>query len=216
MDLKVTDVAAVLQVSKKTIYRWITDNKIPYYRINHQYRFKTDEINEWAIHNNSIPQNVGTDIISDQITSLHECIKKGGIYYHVSGNNIYEAISNSINLINIPPNIERSYLSGLILKREKEKCTAIKEGIAFPHPGIPIIQHPVFESISICFLHEHIRCDVNTDFKIHTLFIILAASQVRHMHLLAKLNNLSLNNEFITLLKKQPLREELLEYFSLL
>ena len=51
MDLKLKEVAELLKVSEKTIYRWVKDGKIPCYRINHQYRFRTDEINQWAVSN---------------------------------------------------------------------------------------------------------------------------------------------------------------------
>ena len=213
MDLKLTDLANVLQVSKKTIYRWIKDSKIPFYRINHQYRFKTDEINEWAIQNKSILPNMDENIIADETTDIYKCVKKGGIYYNITGDNIYDAISDSLAVVNIPPNIERDNLCSLILKREREKTTAVKEGIVFLHSGTPVIKYPIFESISICFMHKPVQYDNCTDLEVHTLFIILAASRARHLRLLAKLAVISSNNSFIDLLKRQPLRKELLDYF---
>ncbi len=39
MDLKQKDVAELLNVSESTIKRWVADGKIPYYRLNNQYRF---------------------------------------------------------------------------------------------------------------------------------------------------------------------------------
>ena len=49
MELKIKDIVDLLQVSEKTVYRWIKDKKIPCYRINHQYRFNRAEINEWIL-----------------------------------------------------------------------------------------------------------------------------------------------------------------------
>ena len=49
MDLKIKDIVDLLQVSEKTVYRWIKEKKIPCYRINHQYRFNRSEINEWIL-----------------------------------------------------------------------------------------------------------------------------------------------------------------------
>ncbi len=51
MDLKIKDISELLQVSEKTVYRWIMGSKIPAYRINHQYRFDKTEINEWILKN---------------------------------------------------------------------------------------------------------------------------------------------------------------------
>ena len=38
MQLTVRDVARLLNVSEKTVYRWIKAREIPAYRINEQYR----------------------------------------------------------------------------------------------------------------------------------------------------------------------------------
>src|SRR5579871_5676913 len=49
MDLKIKDVAELLNVSETTIRRWLSDGKIPAYRINHQYRFSRFEIENWMM-----------------------------------------------------------------------------------------------------------------------------------------------------------------------
>ena len=49
MDLKIKDVAELLNVSKTTIRRWLSDGKIPAYRLNHQYRFNRGEIESWLL-----------------------------------------------------------------------------------------------------------------------------------------------------------------------
>jgi PTS system nitrogen regulatory IIA component len=49
MELKIKDIINLLQISEKTVYRWIKEKKIPCYRINHQYRFSRSEINEWIL-----------------------------------------------------------------------------------------------------------------------------------------------------------------------
>ena len=49
MDLKIKDVAELLNVSETTIRRWLQENKIPAYKLNHQYRFSTAEIEDWVL-----------------------------------------------------------------------------------------------------------------------------------------------------------------------
>src|SRR5277367_732868 len=49
MDLKIKDVAELLSVSETTVRRWLTDGKIPAYRLNHQYRFSRIEIENWMM-----------------------------------------------------------------------------------------------------------------------------------------------------------------------
>ena len=48
MQLTVRDVATLLKVSERTIYRWIKEGTIPAYRISEQYRFHRAELLEWA------------------------------------------------------------------------------------------------------------------------------------------------------------------------
>jgi excisionase family DNA binding protein len=50
MDLKIKDVADLLNVSESTIRRWIAEGKIPAYLINHQYRFSRTEIENWVMN----------------------------------------------------------------------------------------------------------------------------------------------------------------------
>ena len=49
MDLKLKDVAELLNVSEPTIRRWISDGKIPYYRLDNQLRFSRNEIESWLL-----------------------------------------------------------------------------------------------------------------------------------------------------------------------
>ena len=46
--IDVRDSARLLNVSEKTIYRWVKQGKLPAYRINEQYRFNRAELLEWA------------------------------------------------------------------------------------------------------------------------------------------------------------------------
>ena len=48
MNLSVKDAARLLNVSDKTIYRWIKQELIPAYRVSGQHRFNQSELLEWA------------------------------------------------------------------------------------------------------------------------------------------------------------------------
>src|ERR1700733_3063854 len=48
MKLTVRDAAQLLDVTDRTIYRWIKQGVIPAYQINDQYRFNRAELLEWA------------------------------------------------------------------------------------------------------------------------------------------------------------------------
>lgn len=46
--LSVEEIAEHLGVSKESIYRWLERGKIPVHRVGKQWRFQTDEVNEWV------------------------------------------------------------------------------------------------------------------------------------------------------------------------
>ena len=47
--LTVEQIAAHLQVSKESIYRWLEKGKIPAYRVGKQWRFLKTEVDEWVL-----------------------------------------------------------------------------------------------------------------------------------------------------------------------
>jgi excisionase family DNA binding protein len=44
---KVREVAAVLQISKQTVYRYVANGEIPFHKLNRSVRFKPSEIERW-------------------------------------------------------------------------------------------------------------------------------------------------------------------------
>ena len=46
MQLSVREVAQYLNVSEKTVYRWISEGKVPHHRVDGQYRFNRSDLLE--------------------------------------------------------------------------------------------------------------------------------------------------------------------------
>ncbi|MFA6502546.1 MAG: helix-turn-helix domain-containing protein, partial [Parachlamydiales bacterium] len=122
MDLKIKDVAELLNVSETTIRRWLADGKIPAYRLNHQFRFSRTEIENWVLSCKMQKDNDGfnpfieektnlIDIKSEKATSilskkigtqaysLYRAIYKGSVINNVSGSTKEEVIRSSVNII---------------------------------------------------------------------------------------------------------------------
>lgn len=220
MELKLKEVAEILQVSEKTIYRWVKAGKIPCYRINHQYRFHRDEIDKWAQLNqkkkisSTTSNNSNTTIETAINPNLLEKLKNGGIYYRIASPNIESAIANSVDIIKKPQSLENLTLIDILLQREAMAPTAIGNGIAFPHPREQVIPSISEESISICFLETPIKNYALDSEPIHTLIIILSATPETHLKTLAHLSFLCRDDKFISLLKKCATREEIYSYIE--
>ena len=221
MNMKLKDVAELLQVSEKTVYRWVKDGKIPCCRINHQYRFVYDDIMNW-IHDsysgttkNSAVKSSGAKAVAEPVqpVSLLHSVKSGGIYYFVEGKEFSEVLANAVQLINIPDYISREQVLAHLLKREEMASTAFGGGVAFPHPRNPMLNSPADENISICFLKEPVKIERALDkTPIHTMFIILSAAQDRHLQVMSQLAFVCRDENFVNLLKSNGSRSEIYDY----
>jgi len=213
MELKIKDIVDLLQVSEKTVYRWIKDKKIPCYRINHQYRFNRAEINEWIL---STKIELSSSLINlsnpERRDSLAQLLEKGGIVSNVAGENVREALQNALQRINTPQNVSKEEILSSLLSREEMMPTAIGKGIAIPHPRNPIITDLKNASVSICCLEKPIDFGSLDNEPVHTLFILLTATPKMHLEVLAKISYLCQEESFLHLLKEQPQKEIILEY----
>ncbi|MFH1885468.1 MAG: helix-turn-helix domain-containing protein, partial [Pseudomonadota bacterium] len=79
MKLVDRDVAKLLGVSEKTVYRWIAQRKLPAHRINDQYRFNRTELLEWATANR---EPISVDILNEDdpgvLPVLGNALREGG------------------------------------------------------------------------------------------------------------------------------------------
>lgn len=48
--LSVQEIAQYLGISKETIYRWLDSKKIPAHKIGKQWKFKTNEVDQWVLN----------------------------------------------------------------------------------------------------------------------------------------------------------------------
>ncbi|MBN2804152.1 MAG: PTS sugar transporter subunit IIA [Deltaproteobacteria bacterium] len=191
MMLGVKDVARLLCVSEKTIYRWISKNDIPVYKLNEIYRFNKLELMEWAT---SKKLNVSYEIFdynnNEPVNriSISDLVSAGGIYYHVSGKTKENVLRSIVNLMNIPDDIDRDYLFNSLMARENLGSTAIGEGVAIPHVRNPIVLHINRPVVSICFLDEPMDFNALDGKPVDTVFTILSNSIKVHLSILSKIS----------------------------
>ena len=135
MDLKLKDVIELLNVSETTIKRWISDGKMPYYRLNNQYRFSRDEIENWVLSckqggdfspfeaEESPKERLGT-----QQFGLYRAIHKGGVYTDIAGDTKEEVIRNAMQHIAKDLHLDAEVITELLLDRENLMPTALSNG----------------------------------------------------------------------------------------
>lgn len=235
MDLKIKDVSDLLNVSETTIRRWLADGKIPAYRINHQYRFNRQEIENWVMsrklgnspggnspfsdhgktlsetaekHSHRLPPSGG-----NKQFSLYRAIHKGGVLHDVPGDTKEEIIRAAMNQIAIDLDLDADVISDLLLDREALQSTALNNGIAIPHTRDFLLDAHL-DMVPVVFTEKPIAYGALDGKPVNTLFFLFASDDKRHLHLLAKIAHLSSQPETLTFLSKKPKKEALLEYIK--
>lgn len=213
MKLTVRDAARLLNVSEKSIYRWIKQQIIPVYRINEQLRFNRAELLEWAT---SRRIQVAPDIFLEAETpqtplpSLTEAIQAGGVAYRLGGKDKPTVLRALIDVIKLPEEVDREFLFQVLLARESLGSTGIGDGIAIPHVRNPIVLHVTKPLIALCFLDHPIPFGSIDGQPVTTLFALISPTVRAHLHMLSRLNFVLQNSDFRAALKQQASRDELM------
>jgi len=213
MQLSTRDVAALLNVSEKTIYRWVDQGAIPAYRISNQYRFNRAEILEWAVGQKI---RVSPSIFDEPETrgqpmpSLSEALEAGGIYYRLEGADKDTALRSIVNMMRLPADLDRGFLFEVLRAREALGSTAIGEGIAIPHVRNPVVLQVAEPSISLCFFDHPVHFGALDGLPVQAFFCIISPSIRTHLHLLSRLAYALGNLAFKDAVKRQAGRQEIL------
>jgi nitrogen PTS system EIIA component len=213
MQLSVKNAANLLNVSEKTIYRWIKQQTIPAYRVNEQYRFNRAELLEWAT---SRRIQISPEIFSEgespktPLPSLSESLKAGGVAYRVGGNDKSSVLRAVVDVLNLPKEVDREFLYQVLLAREMLGSTGIGDGIAIPHVRNPVILHVEMPTVTLCYLDNAIDFHAIDGQPVNILLTLISPTVRAHLHLLSRLSFVLRNPDFRTQLQRQASRNELM------
>ncbi len=219
MDLKLKDVAQLLDVSEATVRRWISDSKIPYYRLNQQYRFSRSEIENWVLsckqegEFSPFEQEDPEYRLGSHQFGLYRAIHKGGVYAEIEGDTKEEVICSAMQKIAADLRLDAEVITDLLLDRERLMPTALSHGIGVPHTRDFLLQES-FDVVAVVFPKKPVDYGALDGKPVHTLFFLFACDDKRHLHLLAKLAHLSSKPDHLAFLKRHPAKAQLLEYIK--
>lgn len=236
MDLKIKDVADLLNVSETTIRRWLADGKIPAYRLNHQFRFSRTEIENWVLsckmqkdkdsfnpfkdeRENYIniksekAQTLVGKKIGTQAYSLFRAIYKGSVINNIYGKTKEEVIRSSVKVIAKNLSLDAGVLTDLLLDRESLMPTALNHGIAVPHTRDFLLPKS-YDIVTVVYLNKPIDYGALDGEKVRTLFFLFACDDKRHLHLLAKIAHLTRSEESLDFINQHPGKAHLLNYIK--
>ena len=212
MKLTVREAAKLLNVSEKSVYRWIKEGVLPAYRINDQYRINRAELLEWAT-----ARRIGVSpAIFEQPESgdapqpaLSEALRAGGIHYRVGGHDKASVLHAVVDLLKLPDDVDREFFYQVLLAREALGSTGIGDGIAIPHVRNPIVLHLARPIVTLCFLERAVHFGALDGQPVHTLFTLISPTVRGHLHLLSRLAFALRDPRFGAVVKAQASPEEI-------
>ena len=213
MNLAVREAAKLLNVTERTIYRWIDQGVLPVCRVNEQYRFNRAELLQWAT---SRKLNVSVQVLTEpegDLTlrcSLTDALKAGGVFYRVDGTDQASVLRSVVEMLRLPEEVDREFLFQVLLERESLGSTGIGDGIAIPHVRNPVVLHVTQPSIALCFCEHPIDFNSLDGQPVRTLFMLISPTVRSHLHMLSRLSFVLRNPDVQAVLKRQASRDEIL------
>ena len=214
MKLTIRDVAAMLNVSERTIYRWIDLEVIPAYRINEQWRFNRAELLAWATARRL---NVSSQLLQEPETMgspaphFAETLSAGGVFYRVAGQDRASALRAVVELSQLPDDVDRNWVFEMLLARESLESTGIGEGIALPHVRYPIALHTPKPLLMLCFLERAVEFGAIDGQPVRVLFCLLSPTIRGHLALLSRLAFVLRDRRFKDAILREASRDEIFQ-----
>ena len=138
-------------------------------------------------------------------------VRRGGVYYNISGTAPNEVLSDLVATVPLPASIDPEALLKALKEREALMPTAVGNGIALPHPRSPIITEAQDQFISICFLAQGVDWKALDGKPVRTIILIVSASPKLHLRTLSRISFLCQQASFRTLLERRASREEIIQ-----
>ncbi|ANH78178.1 PTS sugar transporter subunit IIA [Candidatus Chlamydia sanziniae] len=218
MDLKLEEVACLLDISEHTVLQWLEQGAIPSYSMNNEYRFNREEIEDWILHNQSLlvherPENKDTFRDLSLKYSLYKAIYHGGVLRNVVVNDKEEALQYAAKYIAEKFHLDESVLFEMLLHREHLMSTGIGKGIALPHAKDFLIK-AYHDVVVVMFLPKPIQYGALDGKPVNILFFLFACQDKNHLNLVNKVVHLGMSSDARKFFNSYPDKEQLLAYIK--
>ena len=141
---------------------------------------------------------------------LASLIERGGVHYNVPGASQKELLAGAIGLLPLFPAIDPRDLLREILDREALASTGIGKGIALPHPRMPMAGDASPPLVALIFPAVNLDWNTPDGGKVHTIFLIVSSTAKQHLGVLSKINFLSQQEKFYSMIKARSPKEEII------
>lgn len=214
MDLTIKDISLLLMISEKEINGLVKKKDIPCQIIQDKVFFSKQQIVEWALTRN-IPINVSNHKQMEEyhVKALSAVLDQNSFYYDCDfSKETY--IEQMVNLVDLEINVDKSIIVQLLKSREELMSTAVGNGIALPHPRIPLMVGRDKPLLVFFFLKNPLDLDSIDEKPVHTIILLISQTIKQHLSLLAHLSFLLLQDTMKTALMDRLEYKEILGIIS--
>ena len=189
MELSVRDVCRLMQVSERTVRRWVKEEQLPAQYVSGRYHFNRSELFAWATAKR-LP--VPSELLDEAPAAvghkdtLADALSAGGIFYQLPGQDIESALRAVVERMPLPDRFDREMLLAMFLSRELLGSTAVGDGIAIPHPHYPVVLSVPGPQVSLCFLEHAIDFSASDGRPVDTLFVMVSPTARWHSRLITQ------------------------------
>ena len=192
MDLKIHEVARLLQVDGDEVARWIREKGLPAHELHDQFHINSVELQEWALaHGVRFPPGLMAvnRAAAGPAADLVAALERGGMHRDVAGTNRDEVLAKVVKLPGVPAAIDRGLLLELLRAREMLASTGLGGGIAVPHPRSPIVLDVAAPpTMLLCFLRQPVDFGAIDGRPVWALFLLLSPTVPDHLRMLSQLS----------------------------
>jgi PTS system nitrogen regulatory IIA component len=213
MQLTLRQAASHLNVSERTVRRWITTRGLPAHLINERLHCNAIELWEWAVEN-GIPVSRGlleqARGAPETIPPLSRLLAEGGIHRDVGGDDKSDALRALVSVLPLPADVDREFLVTVLEAREAMGSTGIGDGIAIPHVRNPILLHVQHPFVALALLRHPVDFGALDDKPVHALFAVVSPNVPAHLRILAQLGYALRDSELRRLIHSEAPSEAIL------
>jgi len=201
--LSIQEVAKELRVSEKTVRRMLWRGELKGIRVGAQWRFPVENLAEL------LPSKARVAPVPPApAASIRDLMEIGGIHYRIAGDTPHEVLREIVNETPCVPASIRPELFRAVWERECLCSSGIGNGIAVPHPIVPVWspRADIPSCIGLFFLEHPVDFGYVDGEPVSILFLLLLATLQEHLRTLARLVRLLREDTLSNLLRAVPLR----------
>lgn len=216
MDLSVKEVSSFLMLNEKDILKLVKQREIPHHLIQDKIYFNKQHLIEWALMHSHPINLAGHRHFEEYIVkSILPIIDEQSFFYNepLTETNYIECMVQRAKFHNP---VDRDVVIQLLKSREQLMSTAIGNGIALPHPRIPLMLGQEKPIIHFFFPAQPLALNSIDGLPVHTFILLISQTVKQHLSLLAHISYLLSKPDFRTALNQQKPARELLPCIELL